>query len=294
MKASLALRAAALALLPLAGAAWGQEGAERLTFGRRTPHVGDQVHQTVNVELALTSRERRGAEVLEEKSSNVTRRRERIVATSTVSDGRRASAYVRYLKSERRENGEGAQPDPIAGKTYYCERRGEELRVYTPEGETPPMEEFKLVAENMDTLGKPSPLAEFLAGKTLAVGEQLSLPPEVARRLLGLDEQFGEVTRFDLTLQRVLTSDGRPCGEFRAEIEAQRNDSSQMRIMVDGPMTIEARSCRAVSTKLGGPIGMSHSRPDPGGWLQVDSTGRMTLSVASRFKDAAATGGTRR
>lgn len=256
--------------------------AQSVTFGRQAAPTGEQLDQATEVGLTLKTQIRKQREVLEKQQSEVVRTRRRVLEPALYEDGVTTAAYVKYLKSESRHNGAEPQQDPIAGKSYYCRRIGEGIQVLTREGAEPPAEEKKLVAENMETLGKPNPLAEYLAGKTVAVGDKLTLPADIAQRLLGLGGALGEVTKFELTLAKLAEQDGQPCAVFQADIEAQQTDTSQMRLLIGGPMTIEAATCRAVSSDLSGPIGMSHSLNDPRGRLQLDSTGRVKVRVSSR------------
>ena len=89
---------------------------------------------------------------------------------------------------------------PVQGKAYRVRRDGEALLITDEHGSVPPLDEYEIVALNMESLGRPNPLADFLAGKTLTVGQRIALPNEVAEKLMGLGGEMGEVTRFDLTL----------------------------------------------------------------------------------------------
>ncbi|MCA9238771.1 MAG: hypothetical protein KDA37_01160 [Planctomycetales bacterium] len=275
---------------------WPAEGSETPTaepgaaggsvvFASRAAEPGQRVEQTVVIQLDLKSRSRQGADILEEAQTRMTRTRQRVVTTTRVESGLAVGAQVAYLQSRLERDGASPTVDPIDGHTYNCLRKGEQLKVSTEQGAMPTKAEFDLVAENMETLGRENALATFLAGKRVSVGQRLTVPPDVARRLLGMKSQLGEVRRFELTLQKLELVDARPCAVFQADLEAQRTDGSQMRLLIGGPMTIEVDTCRAIASTLSGPIGMSHSTPDPRGRLQVDSTGRLSLSVAACFKD---------
>lgn len=256
-----------------------------VTFTHRPAAKGQRVQQTLVIQLDLKTRSRQGATVLEEADTRMTRTRQRVVTTTRVESGLATGARVEYLESCLQREDDDKTPDPIAGKAYNCLRKGEQVQVVSAEGAMPTEAEFKLVSENMDTLGRENPLATYLSGKSVSIGQRLTVPPDVAQQLLGLKSQLGDVRRFELTLQKIVNVDGRACAEFLADLEAQRTDGSQMRLMIGGPMTIEIDTCRSVASTLSGPIGMSHSTPDPRGRLQVDSTGRLSLTVASRFSD---------
>ena len=60
----------------------------------------------------------------------------------------------------------------------------------------------------MQMVGRPNPLAQFLAGRTIAVGEKIELPSAVASQIFNLGDKFGKVSRFTLTLKKVQTEGG--------------------------------------------------------------------------------------
>ena len=126
-------------------------------------------------------------------------------------------ATVHFFTANKSHNDQTIA-DPVVGKTYHCERTDQQLTVTTPEGLVPPLAEYKVVTRAMESLGKPNPLANFLANKTVAVGERLELPAEVAQQVLGFDEKMGDVEKFTLTL----TSIEKMVAHFEAEIEANR------------------------------------------------------------------------
>ena len=148
-------------------------------------------------------------------------------------------------------------------------------------GNRPPTEEHEIVAQQMDMVGRPNPFAQFLAGRTIAVGEKLELPKDLAAQIFNLGDKFGEVTRFTLTLQKVQPEGGANCAVFLASVEAVSNDASQMRLQVEGPLVVQVDSCRAVRIGLVGPIGMSETRGSYSTAYQVIGTGRLQMSIAS-------------
>ena len=137
----------------------------------------------------------------------------------------------------------------------------------------------------MESLGRPNPLADFLAGQSVAVGQRITLPNEVAEKLMGLGGELGKVTRFELTLQQIAAIHGRTCAVFQSSIEAESIDSSQMRLSVDGPLAIEVNTCRAVEAKFAGPIGMSETRGSLSATYQMTGTGKMDVTIASKYSD---------
>ncbi|MEX2172137.1 MAG: hypothetical protein WD851_22645 [Pirellulales bacterium] len=259
-----------------------------VTFGRRAPQVGDQVEQNVEVELSLRTLTRQGTKVLERGEQRLTRRQHRVITADRVEAGRTQAAYVKFLAADRQMDDEPKTAEPVVGKTYHCERDGERLMIHTAKGELPPLEEFRLVTPCMEMLGRAHPLADFFAERSVALDEKISLPEEVARELLGADDQFGKVSRFEMKLVRLEEIDGRDCAVFDAEIEATGAGASQMRLLVTGPLVLEVSTCRSISAEFYGPIGMSEVQGGYGARYQVDATGKFRVAVSSKYEQATA------
>jgi hypothetical protein len=153
-------------------------------------------------------------------------------------------------------------------------------------GQTPPPDEYEIVAQNMEMVGRANPLASFLAGRSIAVGETVNLPKDLADQLFNPGDRFGEVTRFDLLLEKAETQDGTPCAVFLARVEAASNDSSQMRMQMEGPLVMQIDTCRAVQLSLSGPIGMSETRGSYSTAYQLIGTGQLKTSIESAYRDA--------
>jgi hypothetical protein len=267
---------------------------QSVKFSRRAPLVGDQLEQNLSVGLNLDTMVRQNQQVLEKSKTALRREQRRIITTTHVENGMPAAVTVRYAEATKEiatgsaegklgESNLAAQP--VRGKVYRVRREGEALLITDEQGAVPPLDEYEIVALNMDSLGRPNPLADFLAGKKLSIGERISLPNEVAEKLMGLGGELGKVTRFDLTLEKVATIADRRCAIFQSSVEAASNDSSQMRLAVEGPLAIEIDSCRAVEATFAGPIGMSETRGSLSATYQMTGTGKMTVHIASKYSD---------
>jgi hypothetical protein len=262
-------------------------------FSLRAPLAGDQIEQTVAQASQLKTIWRQRQEIVKTTTSSGKSDTRRVVTAANVWEGSTVAVQVRYFDatSERVSSDRPEQTDatirlPVIGKTYRCERRGEQLLVVDEHGSIPPKEELEIVRDDMESVGRPSPLAEFLGGRNVALGETIHVPLETAGRLLGLSGKFGALTKFDLTLREVLVEGGNECGLFHANIEAASNDSSQLRLILSGPLVVQIETCRAVRMSLAGPIAMSESRGSLSASYQLISTGHLTLKLASNYRDA--------
>jgi hypothetical protein len=270
--------------------------ARSVTFNRREPLVGDQIEQTLGVEMQLDTIVRQQSEVFNRGKMAMKRHQRRQMTTTDIVDGMTKAVLVRYLEATREsaagptaEDLKNAQniPQPVQGKAYRCRRDEEKLTVVDEAGNIPPMDEFEIVAGNMESLGRTNPIGEYLAGRTVKIGDQLSLPHEVAEKLLGLGDTLGKVSQFTLRLDEVRAINGVECAVFHASIDAASADSTQMRLQVEGPLVIQAPTCRAVQACFAGPIGMSETRGSLTATYQMTGTGRMHVDIASTYRDVA-------
>jgi hypothetical protein len=190
----------------------------------------------------------------------------------------------------RRQAPENANPEELSvqaieGKSYLASRQGEQLLVTDLEGAIPPLEEYQLVMESLDTIGKPHPLAALLTGRTLAVGEHLHVPRDVARRLLNLPDPVGTIKRFELTLDRTTaeTANEPLLAVFQANIELTPDDASPLAMTLAGEMAVEPASCRLVALDLAGPVGISTIERGAGGIQQFSASGQLKMAMRANY-----------
>ena len=200
----------------------------------------------------------------------------------------------------RRQSPDSATPNeltPLAtqGKTYLVVRKGDDLQVTDAEGAIPPLDEFKLVAESLDGLGKPNPLAQVLAGREVAVGQRMFVPREAAKALLGLGgPELAAVHRFELTLDRVMQPTADTTNNvtqaltiFRVAIEMRPDDAGGLSAMLTGEMAVEPDTCRLTSVDLAGPVHVSTIERTAMGFYQYTMDGQLKVATRAQFPSAA-------
>lgn len=300
---------AALVLLAAALSAIAQQpqdppvATQTVSFARQPSRVGDQVEQTIAIDMRLSTSRRQGNELVETTTVTARNYQRRLVTTTEIAEGRTRAVLVRYFEAtKQREAGDAdaqvgaiaGQPNepsstitkPVSGKSYRCRREGDKLIVTDAQGNIPPPAEVEIVAADMEAVGRPNPLVDFLAGRTVAVGETLALPMDVADRLLGIGSKFGKLTRFDLALRDVRTEGGVTCAVFQASIVAASHGSSQMRLELAGPLAVQINTCRAARMGLTGPLGLSATGGRNSMAYHVFGTGKLSMNIASAYRDA--------
>lgn len=252
-------------------------------FAKRTPEVGDRIDQLVEVELTIKSTTRQGEKVIDDSSTKLERLEQRILVADRVVEGQPIAGRVRFTKSQQRTNEGDYEPQPIAGKTYKLLRKDDQLVVTRADDSLPSIDEHELVAGSMESFGRVNPLGKYFAGRTINVGDKLSLPKEVGEGLLGTGDGLGKVVRFDMTLREVINQADGPVARFDAEVESR--DGSNMQLVVSGKIDIETQTCRTSLLELGGPFGRirkfgSHSQP------QITSiSGKLTVRMQAGYTD---------
>lgn len=261
-----------------------------IRFRLQAAAVGDTVDQRLAVELALATKITQSGQVAHESTNEMRRQQQRTIEVLEIADGRAAKARVAFALS-RRQSPENADPNklmtqPIEGKSYLMARDGEQLTVTDLAGAIPPMDQFKLVAESLENVGKPNPLATLLVNRRVAVGELIRVPRDMVQPLLGLDDPLGTVHRFELTLARIEPpAADRPTelAVFATTIEVRPNDVSPLTINLAGEMAIEIGSCRLTSVNLSGPVQLSSIERTAGGIFQFSAGGELKLAIRSEY-----------
>jgi len=264
---------------------------QQVQFERRGAQAGDRVDQTLSVGLTLDSTIRRGTETIDQSKSAMQNVQQRTIIAGEVVAGRTVEAQVRFLEANRtitdsgnQDGAEQIEQQPTVGNTYTCRRlEDDSLQVTRSDGSFPTPEEHRLVSESMAALGRANPLAEFLAGKTITVGEKLELPAELGAGLLGSSAAMGNVSRFELTLKEVADEAGVRVAKFDAELEAEGEQKTQMRLLVAGTLKVEVDTCRTRHLKLSGPLGMATTM---GSYSQAETTfvrGKLNLEMNADY-----------
>ena len=158
--------------------------------------VGDQAQEGTRFVLDLKTVRLLDGQIIDIADQVIERTEESHVVRLPPGPGQSAKAQVTYQASRQTAKGRrgvaAAESDrPVAGKTYLVARQGEELLIVDEQGTAPPDEEKAIVARAMEGLGRTRPLAKFLDGRTIKVGETIRLPAEFTKKMLaGWDESM--------------------------------------------------------------------------------------------------------
>jgi hypothetical protein len=280
------------AVAPAAATAPTAPAGPSVRFRQQPTQVGDRAVQRMAVHLPLATKITQSGQTAHESTNEMRRQQQRTIEVLEVADGRATKARASFQVS-RRQAPENANPNeltaqPIEGKTYLMSRDGDRLNITDLEGAIPPLDEFKLVAESLENVGKPNPLAALLVNRRIALGQRILMPREMVEQLLGFQE-IGTVHRFELTLKRVDSPTAKqpsPVAVFDAVIEVRPNDASPLNISLKGEMTLETETCRLVSVELAGPVQMSSIERTGAGIYQFFAGGELNVAIRSQYDRA--------
>jgi len=258
-----------------------------MQFTQQPARRGDRVVQELGVELDLSTTIMQSGQVANQSTTSLRRQQLRLIEVQEIVDGRVRRVSVAFRKSREKspenKDSQALVAQPVEGKTYLVTRDGDRLIVTDQEGLIPPQKEFEIVANSMQMLGRPNPLAKFLVGRTVEVGDRLQLPEKIAEQLLGLGDHFGKVKKFELQLQALQTIDDQPCAVFVATIELAGDADSPIHVNVKGQLAIQTATCRTVMALLVGPLNLATTERTALGSYLYTMEGGLRVTVRSQY-----------
>ncbi|WP_145058150.1 hypothetical protein [Adhaeretor mobilis] len=266
-----------------------------IRFALRAARIGDRVQQRVGVEMQLKTLITQSGQTAHESDTTMRRQQQRLVEVTAVEGENFKAARVEFplsrMQVPKELDPESAvadvlAPQPIEGKVYLVTRVDGKLKITDASGELPPVEEYKLVADSLATLGKPNLLARHLLKVQPQVGQRVLVPREIAKSLFGMNDDIGAIKRFELTLSelKAAPAGGFPLAVFMAKIETMPSETSPMEMSVEGKLTMEISTCRIVAAELAGPIGMSSEQQTAEGFFHYGVSGQLRMATSATYR----------
>ncbi len=263
---------------------------EQVTFGQQAARVGDRVAQHVKLAFEVETTVMQAGQVAHHSTAAVHREQQRFIEVTEVNQGRVRRAHVFFpisrLSSPNSAPAESEEVESVEGKSYWVTRQGEQLQVTDTSGHIPPEDEYVIVHSNLQTLGLPSPLAKYLQGRSLAVGEKLDVPPQVAAEMMGFDPTLGPAHSCQLELKSTREVDGEPCAVFATTITAVRHSEQALELKASGEVVLQIATCRTIDASLQGPLQMNQDETTPAGDFQQAAAGHMRVALHSDYGHA--------
>lgn len=224
-----------------------------ITFKNTPPQIGESAPQYFNFKIEFTDESGVSTEVI--------RSQKRLVTIEDVAQGVANKARVRFDEAgSRNTTSQKDKPrsrptqliEPVTGQTYIVSRNEAGLSVVYENGETPGELESAYVLRTLATFGLPNPLAVFLHGRKVKIGESLQLPAKAAIGLMGLDNAEGAKAKCQLKLSKLASKEERMEAVFEMELEARQADG--MLTHLAGTLRLDPATCRVIHLDAKGPF----------------------------------------
>ena len=145
--------------------------------------------------------------------------------------------------------------------------------------------EIAFLQHDLDTFGRPNPLATFLSGQQLTVGQVVKLPPEVAADLVGTAHKIGMAKEIQLTLTKVGGGQqvASQVAEFQLHINLAGAVTGGVDMLMRGTLEIEITTCRVTRMQLQGPIRTVEEHGEtPEQQYTVETAGTLMVEATNR------------
>jgi len=209
------------------------------------------------------------------------RQRKYVIVHEAGKDGP-AKVRVYYKTAEEVEQTDGGQEqikkDATAGKAYFVTDAAGKTLVTDAGGKPVAEGETNIVRHDNQDVGRRTPMAELLDGRTLAVGDTITLGAEQARELMGLAADVGRVRKFAMTLSGTRQAEGFQCAVFQTEIQINSEAIGSV-VTAKGEYLIGIGNCRLVSLDLSGGVTIAGNRDK----LAVEGTGTVRIAVKADY-----------
>ncbi|HEY1601435.1 MAG TPA: hypothetical protein VGG64_17670 [Pirellulales bacterium] len=252
-------------------------------FTYRPLDVGDEAQEATHFVLDLKTVRLHDGQVVDIADQVIERDEESHVVRLPPGSGQSAKAKVTYQASRQTAKGRrgvaAAESDrPVAGKTYFVARKGEDLQIVDEQGASPPNDEHEIVARAMDGLGRKSPLGTFLNGRTVKIGDTIRLPAEFTHKMLaGWDESLAALP-LDVIFMGTQHVDGQRCALLHTPPASTAKPGTE-RAPVEGKLLIEFDTCRLAVMELRGPVAATERQGQPGEEFDVRRKGKLQVAV---------------
>lgn len=288
------LRAGCFVILPLLTVAMGSSALlaeDAFRFNYHGLENGDTAVQEVDLDLNLVVTVVQAGQTID-KTKHAVLRKQRCrmtVLESAVVEGAQVKTKVRLIydsaDQSQAQNDEPAKAAqlPVSGKTYFASREGDKLVITNDKGQRPTDEEWAIVATATDTLGRPNPIAKFFHGQTFSVGQELRMPPQLAKDLLGFSGRLDNASKLILTFTQVQNVNGKVCAVFDTLLESAMTQGSTMKMQMRGKLMLEIETCRAVFIDLAGPVKLAEAHGPADGQFTVNTQGDMKMALRADY-----------
>ncbi len=263
--------------------------AQIVQFTNQPAQINDTANQTIECDLDAERTIRQHNQVVDSSKQQLRREQVRSVSILETVKGNATRAKITYVQSTTKvkvqDNAVAEAKQPIEGKTYLVARAGEQLIITDEIGQPISEEESKILLPQLNSFGKPNPLAQFLHGKQIKVGDSIDVPDEVAAELLGLTGNAGKTDQLALRLTAIKADHGVNCAVFETLLRSH-SDESSISLLMKGELIIDPSTCQTRSIQMHGPVAISERRGPAQGRFTVSTNGSLKVAVKNEHQPA--------
>lgn len=260
--------------------------ADHVVFAKRAPQKNDVIVQSTVADLVAERSIRQQNQLVDKSRQTMKRTQNRTVTIIRLDRGRPIVAKVTYGKAATQVDADNRKMEitqPVSHTTYFVTRNQDGKLSFADEtGKPVTSEEERLLEQHFEAFGKPNPLADFLNGKTVAIGQNIQVPDAVARELLGLTGNSGKTDRLTLRLARREIRKGVECACFETLLRTSSEENTKS-LLMKGELAIETATCRTQAIRLAGPVAISETRGPVEGRFTVSTNGTLQVNVDANY-----------
>ncbi len=267
---------------------------QQVTFQFTPAVAGMQIQQVVKTTSNLKTKYEQSHQLISLESQHTQTHQQRHITVVSAANEHAATVHVHYERATTKNRSHlfrREKPQCVNKKSYEVSRIGDELQVRYLDGRTPPQDEIDLVSINMQSIGRTNPVATFLRGRTVTVGEQLLLPSELAAELLNT-KVIRRAQRVTMTLKQVDKTVNPPSAIFDLHIgndvvpqEPQQTASPELAPIISrGTVVIDPQTCRTQSIHMQAELNVHEERGPQGFTFDVSNEGELKVESFATYR----------
>lgn len=279
-----------IVVIAIAVSSWLSLAAAVLGQSASFQHVGSTngqvIRQAVSTRSTLNTVYEQSNQLISSSSKDTSIVQQRTVAVIEADSAKTPTVQVTYEKATERKKNKllaRAEQQSVSGKSYVVKRIDDELVVTYPNGQEPPREELAIVKVNMQSVGRPNPLATWLDGRTVNINEPLTLPAPIAEQLLG--SWLGDsALHVELKMVKLHTYEGQPAATFEIQMSGSHEDGRQPMVS-SGQVTVGVANCRTLQLKMKADVDLTEQRGPEGAQFTVANNGEIQIQMKAAYAD---------
>ena len=261
--------------------------AEEVTFKYQPVKPGDTQTKSQDFQSTMKLTVKANGAVVNTVEQNSGKFEKRKITALETSGESMTKLKMTYLSATMTAPGEAeAKATPYSGKTYIAEMKNGNVSVTNEAGKpVADEEEVSFVAKDAKSIMKPERFSKLLEGKTLKAGDKVDISEEMAREILGAEEQPTKVDKMSMVLKEIRKVPAGTQGVFSLEMimASDLNPVMKMTANVKGDTIIAVDTCWPILMAITGPVTIKGSQQKGDAKIDFDGTGEIKVNVNAEY-----------